>query len=53
MRNSFDPYSAAIVGMFSWTAYLDGSVWASGACAGAAIIMLLDFIQAWASAPRS
>lgn len=53
MRDSFDPFNAAIIGLFSWTAYLDGSIWASGACGGVAAIMFLDFLQAWASAPRS
>lgn len=52
MRNSFDPFNAAIVGLFSWTAYLDGSTWVSGACAGCATVMALDFINAWATAKR-
>lgn len=53
MRNSFDPFNAAILGLFSWAAYADGSTWLSGVCGGAALVMAADFIDAWASAQRS
>lgn len=53
MRDSFDPFNAAIVGLFSLAAYADGNLWASGACGGAAAVMALDFIHAWAARPRS
>lgn len=41
-----EPFTALIVALFSWTSWLDGSVWASGACAGVAAMLFLDFLSA-------
>lgn len=53
MKNSFNPFNGLILLLFGWTAYLDSTIWLSGMCTGMGVIMLIDFIDAWAKSARA
>lgn len=40
-------FNAAIIGMFSWTSYLDGSSWVSGVCAGVSLAIIVISIETY------
>ncbi len=51
-----EPFTGIGIGMFAWTAYLDGAIWQSGCCAGVGAMMIVNWLctmsQRWVEKRR-